>query len=430
MHKMKRIFFTLLIFFLAVFQIKAQLTLELCQELAKENYPAIKKYGLLEKSLEIDLSDINKSWLPSISLYGQGTIQNITPSFPNALQDVLAQMGQEIKGLGKLQYKVGVDFSQPIWDGGASKAKRDLARSQDEMQKASLEVELYSLRQKVENIFFAILLTEEQINQSQLTLELLNSNLSLLESMYKNGTAMRSDIDMVKAQVLTLKQNITQAESGVASYRKLLSIYIGKDISSKTLITPKASMPNSLNSERPELQLFESRIQTSGSSRNLINVSLMPKIGLFAQAYYGYPGFDYFKSMMNRDLSFNILAGVKASWNIDSFYTKKNKLNHIDLEISNIEIEREIFLFNSNLQTEKDLEAIEGLKKVMEDDEEIIVLRQNVRKAAESQLRNGIIDATALLSKITDENIARLTAKLHEIQYIQQIYKLKNTLNQ
>ena len=156
----------------------------------------------------------------------------------------------------------------------------------------------------------------------------------------------------------------------------------------------------------------------------------MPKIGLFAQAYYGYPGFDYFKSMMNRDLSFNILAGVKASWNIDSFYTKKNRLNKIDLDLSNIEIEREIFLFNSNLQTEKDLEAIEGLKKVMEDDEEIIELRQNVRKAAESQLRNGIIDATALLSKITDENIARLTAKLHEIQYIQQIYNLKNTLNQ
>ena len=427
---MKKVFFTLIIFFLTFSQIKAQLTLEYCQEMARENYPAIKKYGLLDKSLEIDLSDINKSWLPSISLYGQGTVQNITPSFPNALEEVLAQMGQKIKGLGKLQYKVGVDLSQPIWDGGASKAKRNLARSQDEMQKASIEVELYALRQKVENIFFAILLTDEQINQNRLTLELLNANLSWLESMYKNGTAMRSDIDMVKAQTLTLKQTITQAESSLNSYKKLLGIYIGEDILNETILTPKALMPNSLNSERPELHLLASRLQTSESSRDLINSSLMPKIGLFAQAYYGYPGFDYFKSMMNRDLSFNILAGVKASWNIDSFYTKKNRLHQIDLDLSNIEIEREIFLFNSNLQTEKELEAIEGLKKVMEDDTEIIELRQNVRKAAESQLRNGIIDATALLSKITDENIARLTAKLHEIQYIQQIYNLKNTLNQ
>ena len=156
----------------------------------------------------------------------------------------------------------------------------------------------------------------------------------------------------------------------------------------------------------------------------------MPKISFFAQAYYGYPGFDYFKSMMNHGLSFNILAGVRAAWNIDSFYTKKNKLNKIDLDMSSVEIDREIFLFNSRLQTEKDLEAIESLKKIMADDTEIIELRQNVRKAAESQLRNGIINASALLSKITDENMARLTAKLHEIQYIQEIYNLKNTLNQ
>ena len=427
---MKKVFLTLIIIFLTIINVKAQLRLEHCQELARENYPAIKKYGLLEKSLEINLSDINKSWLPSISIYGQGTVQNITPSFPNALESVLAQMGQEIKGLGKFQYKIGVDLSQPIWDGGASKAKRDMARSQEEMQKASLEVELYSLRQKVENIFFAILLTQEQIKQSQLTLELLNANLSLLESMYKNGTAMQSDLDMVKAQILTLKQTIIQVENSVMAYKKLLGIYVGEDISNETLVTPNASVPNSLNSERPELHLFESRLLTSESSRDLINASLMPKIGFFAQAYYGYPGFDYFKSMMNRGLSFNILAGVKASWNIDSFYSKKNRLNKIDLDLNDIEIEREIFLFNSKLQTEKDLEAIEGLKKVMRDDEEIIELRQSVRKAAESQLRNGIIDATALLSKITDENIARLTAKLHEIQYIQQIYNLKNTLNQ
>ena len=427
---MKKVFLTLIIITLFIFNIKSQLTLEHCQELARENYPAIKKYGLLEKSLEIDLSDINKSWLPAISIYGQGTVQNITPSFPKALENVLAQMGQEIKGLGKLQYKLGIDLSQPIWEGGATKAKREIARSQEEVQKASLEVEMYALRERVQNIYFAILLTEEQIKQSLLTLELLNANLSLLEAMYKNGTAMRSDLEMVKAQALSLKQTITQAESSETSYRKLLGIYIGEDISNFTLSTPNVTMPSSLNSERPELHLFESRLLTSESSRNLVNTTLMPKISFFAQAYYGYPGFDYFKSMMNRNLSFNILAGVRAAWNIDSFYTKKNKLNKIDLDMSSVEIDREIFLFNSRLQTEKDLEAIESLKKIMADDTEIIELRQNVRKAAESQLRNGIIDATALLSKITDENMARLTAKLHEIQYIQEIYNLKNTLNQ
>ena len=407
----------------------AQLTLERCQQLAQENYPAIKKYGLIDKSLEIELSDINKSWLPSITAYGQGTIQNVVPAFPAALEDVLAQMEKEVRGIGKFQYKIGVDVSQTIWDGGASKTKREIVRSQEAVQKSGMEVEMYALRQKVDNIYFAILLTQEQIKQSNQTLDLLNANLELLRSMLKNGTAMRSDIDMVHAQTLTLKQSITQAESTVNSYLTLLSIYTGEDVSAQELVLPIAELPASLISNRPELKLLDSRQNALETSQLMTNVLLMPKIGFFAQAYYGYPGFDYFKSMMNRDLSFNIMAGLRVSWNIDSFYTKKNKRAKTSLDIDNINIERETFLFNSKLQTESQLETLKGLKNVMKDDAQIIELRGNVRKAAESQLRNGIIDATALLSKITDENVARLTAKFHEIQYIQEVYKIKNTLN-
>ena len=426
---MKHLVLSLLTLLLATTNVCAQLTLERCQQLAQENYPAIKKYGLIEKSLEIELSDINKSWLPSVTAYGQGTIQNVVPAFPAALEDVLAQMGREVRGIGKFQYKIGVDVSQTIWDGGASKTQREILRSQEAVQQSGLEVEMYALRQIVDNIYFAILLTEEQIKQSSQTLELLNANLDLLRSMLKNGTAMQSDIDMVQALALTLRQSITQAESTAKSYRTLLGIYVGEDVEAQKLVLPSAELPAYLTSDRPELKLFQSRQNALETSLMMTDVSLMPKIGFFAQAYYGYPGFDYFKSMMNRDLSFNIMAGVRVSWNIDSFYTKKNKLAKTALDINNINIERETFLFNSRLQTEGELETLEGLRNVMKDDAQIIELRGNVRKAAESQLSNGIIDATALLSKITDENISRLTAKFHEIQYIQEVYKIKNTLN-
>ena len=426
---MKHLVLSLLAILFSATNVCAQLTLERCQQLAQENYPAIKKYGLIDKSLEIELSDINKTWLPSVAVYGQGTIQNIVPAFPAALEDVLAQMGREVRGIGKFQYKIGVDISQTIWDGGASNARREIVRSQDAVQQSGLDVEMYALRQKVDNIYFAILLTEEQIKQSNQTLDLLNANLDILRSRLENGTAMRSDVDMVLAEALTLKQAIAQAESAVKSYRTLLSIYVGEDISSQILVLPTPDLPANLTSDRPELKLFDSSQNALETSQLMTNVSLMPKIGFFAQAYYGYPGFDYFKSMMNRDLSFNIMAGVRVSWNIDSFYTKKNKLAKTALDIDNINIERETFLFNSRLQTESQLETLEGLRNVMQDDAQIIELRGNVRKAAESQLRNGIIDATALLSKITDENLARLTAKFHEIQYIQEVYKIKNTLN-
>ena len=153
------------------------------------------------------------------------------------------------------------------------------------------------------------------------------------------------------------------------------------------------------------------------------------RIGLFAQAYYGYPGLNYFESMISRDFSFNVLAGVKLSWNLDSFYTKKNSLRKLAIANEGIENDREVFLFNTRLQTSSQTETIDGLRAIMSDDARIVDLRSNVRKAAESRLRNGVIDATALLVKITDENQARLTAAYHEIQLIQSIYKLKNIIN-
>ena len=155
----------------------------------------------------------------------------------------------------------------------------------------------------------------------------------------------------------------------------------------------------------------------------------MPKVGMFDHAYYGYPCFDYFKSMMNRTLSFNIIAGVKVSWNISSFYSRKNDRRRTSVNELEINADKDLFLFNTSIQSASQRQAVNGLREVMKDDARIIELRASARRAAESQLANGIIDATALLAKISDENIAQLNARLHEIQLIKEIYNLKYTLN-
>ena len=407
----------------------ADVTVEQCVALAQENYPLIQKYDLLRQSRQIDLSDINKSWLPQIGIYAQGTVQNAVPSFPDALSNVLDQMGTDMKGLGKLQYKVGVDLNQTIWDGGSSKASRTIAESENAQQEAALDVELYAVRERVENLFFGIMLVEEQIKQAELTLTLLESNLAMLRSMKTNGTATQSDVDMVEAQFLTVQQQITQARSISDSNRRLLGIFTGTDMSDEKLTKPSSSMPSELISARPELALFDARIKNNDARLGSIKSSVMPRIGLFAQAYYGYPGYDNFKSMMNRDMSFNVLAGVKVSWNIGSFYTKKNSERKLRLANDGIVADREVFLFNTNLQTSSQTAHISELEDIMKEDSRIVELRANVRRSAESQLRNGVIDATALLTKITDENQARLTSSYHEIQLIQSIYQLKYILN-
>ncbi|MDE6341984.1 MAG: TolC family protein, partial [Muribaculaceae bacterium] len=205
----------------------AEVTIEQCVEKAMANYPAIKKYNLMAAANEIELSDINKSWLPRIGVYGQATAQNVVPAFPEVLSDVVHNMGQEMRGIGKIQYKLGVDVSQTIWDGGVSKANREMSRAKEAVERAALDVELYQIRQRVENLYFAILLTEEQISQSRVTYKLLCDNLEKLHSLFRNGTAMQSDIDMMEAQALTVNQNMIQARSASESYRRALELFMG-----------------------------------------------------------------------------------------------------------------------------------------------------------------------------------------------------------
>ena len=342
---------------------------------------------------------------------------------------MLAQNGFELKGMGKLQYKVAAELNQTIWDGGASKAQRAIERASLAESKAALDVELYAIRSQVENIYFGILLIQEQIKQTESTIELLSSNLQRLESMVRNGTAMQSDADMIEAQCLTLKQSMAEARNAMKGYRDVLSVYIGEELGEQTLICPVAEMPQSAESERPELILFDKRVENNMARMKAINASVMPHIGFFTQAYYGYTGYNYFESMTNRNLSFNIMAGVRLNWNMESLYTKDSKRRKLMLSSDMINADKEKFLFNSRIQSARENSEIEAIRDVIKEDSRIVELRQNVRRSAESQLQNGIIDATALLSKINDENQAKLNSAYHNIQLIQNIYKLKNTLN-
>lgn len=427
---MKRLLISLIALFPTAFLVSAQISIEYCFARAEENYPLIKKYDLVSKTGLLNLSDIDKGWLPRISPYFQATVQNTVPGFPEALTGILDQMGHNLRGMGKLQYKAGVELTQTVWDGGRSASLRETERAVTEEQKGQLDVEMYAIREKVQELFFGILLMDAQISQTRLTTALLENNLSKIKSMVKNGTAMQCDADMIEAQLLTTRQQLAEAESRVTAYRRVLEVYIDESLEDKTLMRPKVEMPLSLESRRPELNLFDRQRELTAARSKAVDTSVRPNIGFFTQAYYGYPGMNYFESMSNRNLSFNILAGIRISWNLDSFYTKRNSLRKLSLTSEGIETNREVFLFNSSLQTKAQSEIIEGLKNVIKDDSRIVELRTDVRRAAESQLQNGVIDTTSLLTKITDENRARLTSQFHEIELLQQIYKLKQILNQ
>ena len=349
----------------------AQVTLDECRRLAREHYPEIRQYDLVRRTEDYTLSNARQAWLPQLSFAAQATWQTEVPSFPNALAGMLAQQGIDMPGMNKDQYKAALELNQTLWDGGKSEADKRIARAEAAEQARSADVDLYALQGRVDNLFFGILLLDERIAQTRLTLDLLRSNLEKVRALQRNGVAMQSDADAVEAELLTVNQQLTQVTASRDSYRRMLEIFTGRPLGGEQLERPDASEPRSMESSRPELALFDATADKLTAQERLVKAATRPRFGLFAQGYYGYPGMDYFQSMMSPDWSWNAMAGVKMSWNFGAYYTRKNSLAKLRTAKEQVEMQREIFLFNTRLQTAEESGDIARLRKALADDDRI-----------------------------------------------------------
>ncbi len=420
------IFFALLS---ATISAEAQ-TLEECRRLAREHYPEIRRYDLITATEQYNLSNAARAWIPQVMISGQATYQSATPTYPDAFNAVLQANGVDMAGIRKDQYKVAIDVQQNIWDGGQSKASRAIAEADAAAERSRLEVTLYDLQSRVDNLYFGILLLDERVAQIEAMIGVLESNHNRMRTYFNNGVAMQADVDAIEAELLTARQTLGQVESSRASFRHMLEAFIGQPLKNKVLERPAMQEIISRESARPELAMFDSEERKIEAQRIAINSSTMPRFSLFAQGYYGYPGMDMFKSMISADWSLNAMVGVRMQWNIGAFYTKNNNLEKLNTAKQQLAVQRDVFLFNTEMQTTEQDGEIARLRRAVEDDDRIVELRRSVRMAAESRLENGVIDATDLLRKITDETAAMLNRSTREIELLQAIYRLKTTLNQ
>ena len=403
-------------------------TLEECQQAAERNYPLIKQYGLIEKTTELTVANIQKGWLPQVSASAQATYQSDVVAFPDQMQAIYQQMGLDMKGLTKDQYRVGIDVSQTVYDGGAISSQKRIAREQGKVLTAQNEVNIYNVRKRVNEMYFALLMLDEQMKLNQDLQELLSGNERKLASMVKNGTAAESDWQNVKAERLNVVQQATDLEGHKQMIRRMLSTFCGIEV--KQLSRPPLTPPDSGGeNRRPELKALDAQIGLYNAQEKALDAALMPKLGVFAQGFYGYPGLNMFEDMMRHDWSLNGIVGARLTWNIGALYTRKNDKAKLQLQRDLTESNRDVFLFNNNLEQIQQNENISRYKKLMADDEEIISLRQAVRRAAESKLSHGIIDVNDLVREINAENAARVQQSMHEIEMLKEIYDNKFTTN-
>ena len=423
---MKKIMISLALIMLS--SVSRAQTLEECQQAAEKNYPLIKQYGLIAKTTQLTVKNIQKGWLPQVTASAQATYQSAVTAWPESMQTMYQQMGLNMKGLRKDQYKIGIDLQQTIYDGGAISSQHNIAQQEGKVQEVQTETNLYQVRRHVNEMYFSLLLLNEQIQLNEDVKALLQSSEKKLSAMVKGGTAATSDLDNVRAERLSVEQQNENLKQQKLMLQRMLSVFCGLEVNDTQKPAP-IQIATSV-SNRPEMRLYNSQLELTEAKEKALDTQLRPKLGLFAQGFYGYPGLNMFEDMMNRKWSLNGIVGIKLSWNVSTLYTHKNDKARLNAQREMIENAREVFLFNNKLEEMQQNENINRYQTMMKSDDEIIVLRTNVRKAAESKLTHGIIDVISLLREINNENAAKTQQSIHEIDMLKEMYNLKYTNNE
>lgn len=397
---------------------QAQITIEQCMSLARDNYPQIKQLNLIEESARYDISAISKSWLPHINISGKATYQSDVVEMPFDIPGFTFNLPHD-------QYSLVGEISQTIWDGGTAKSQKQISNAGAEVQKNQVEVSVYSINDRVAKIYLGILLIDSQLRQNEILEDRLERNASQAQAGIDNGVAYKSDLDMIKVNILNCEQQKEGLMTDRKAYVAMLEKLIGRSLNGQELVIPDETY-GAIQTEitRPELDLYQAQMLQNEAQVRQLDAKISPKFSLSLQGGVGRPGLNILKNSFQPYYT----AGIKMSWDIGALYTRKNDKQKLDAQLRTIESDKETFLFNTKLNATQMSGEIEKARNLLEKDKEIIALQESIRAAGEEQYRNGTISMTDLMDRIGDEHDAKVAESIHTIQLLMAIYDLKNCI--
>ncbi len=393
------------------------LTIDSCFEMAKRNFPLVKQYALIDKSKSYSIDNANKSYLPQFNIGGQATYQSEVTHIPISLPNV------KVSELSKDQYKLYGEVSQAVTDLFTTKDYRELISANAEIEGQKIEVELYKLKERISNLFFGILLIDAQIQQTELLKKDIQSGIDKVSVAIAYGTALKSSADNLKAELLKANQRTIELKSNRSGYAAMLSYFIDQTVDETTfLIKPSPQIILSAIN-RPELKLFDLQKRTFEVQNKLIKAKNLPRLNLFLQGGLGRPALN----MLSNDVNLYYLAGLRLNWNLAGFYTYKNEKQILSLNQKGLDIQKEIFLFNTNVILHQQNSEVSKMQELIETDNSIITLRESIKNKTKVQLENGTATSTDYLIDVNAQDQAAQNLILHQIQFLMTQYNYQIT---
>lgn len=391
-----------------------------CYSLARENYPLIKKYDLIKKSANFSVENASKLYLPQLTINGQASYQSQTISFADAIPAI---PGVSLPSISKDQYKVQAEISQTLYDAGEIRNQKASIRANEAVQQQSIEVNLRALNERVNQIYFAVILMDEQLKQNEIRKSELQSQLEKTQAALNNGTSFRSNVDQLKAELVNVNMSSIEFGSNRRAYLQMLSLMIDKklDANTKLLMPMEKPVQNEIN--RPELKLYDLQKRLYDVEERKLQSAYTPKLSAFFQGAYGRPTLNIIENKFGPWF----ITGLRLNWNLGSLYALKNNREILHANRQNVDVDREVFLYNTNLTLNQQGEEIQKFRDLIDQDRRLIELRESVKKSAQAQLDNGVITIHEYISQLNSVNLSRQTLILHTVQLLQAAYKHNQT---
>lgn len=394
-----------------------RITLSECYSLARANYPLIKKMDLLSKSSAYSISNAARLYLPQLGLSGQATYQSKTIDFSDVFPAGLPG-GQHFPVFSKDQYKIQAELMQTIYDGGGIQNQKASVRASDALQHQNIEVSLYAVNEQIDQVYFSILLMEQQLVQNQIRIADLQSAADKTDSALKYGNAYRSSLNELKAEIVSAAMTNTELQEGRSAYMEMLALLTGASLGENTQLIMPDQTPTQAEINRPELKYYDLQKQVFDVQEKGLRIDSRPKLSAFFQGAYGRPTLN----IVDNSFGAWYITGLRMNWNFGSLYTIKNNRNILAINRQNTDIDKETFLLNTNFSMKKDNGDIRKYRKLIEQDTEEIELRSSVKESSRAQLDNGVITAHDYISQVNAENQAKQGMILHRIQLVQAEY--------
>lgn len=395
----------------ALAQDSTSLTLEQAYDLSRQNYPLIRQKGLVKQTADLTIDNLNKSYLPQVTVSGQATYQSAVTSVPIRI------VGIDIPTLSKDQYRLQAEATQLLYDGGTVSAQKNVQQVSALVEDQRAEVDLYKVKERINQFYLGILLLDEQLKQTELVKRDIELGIKRVTAQVNNGTAFRSNQLVLEAELLKTEQRTTELKATRKGWLDVLSLFLNKPLPENTALqmpTVKAYiMAPGIN--RPELALFTYQDSLYKTQNQLISAKNRPRTSLFVQGGYARPGLD----MLKNDFAWFYVAGIRLNWSLGNLYTTRKERQLLTVNQRMVDVQKDLFLLNTNTQLKQQQAELNKLQELMTSDEQIIVIRAKVKEAANAQLENGVITANDYLREVNAEDQARVALIAHRLQWLQ-----------